>query len=111
MSERSALRSPHLPGPPLPKGEEGEQQPGDDFLRWSADGRALFLWRRDAGAPARVFRLDLSTGRKEPWLELRPPDPAGIYSFTSLVVTPEGKSYAYTYGRVLTDLHLAEGLR
>jgi len=86
-------------------------EPGDDFLRWSGDGRALFLWRRDPGAPARVFRLDLATGRKEPWLEIRPPDPAGIFTYTSLVLTPDGKSYAYSYCRMLTDLYLAEGLR
>jgi hypothetical protein len=36
---------------------------------------------------------------------------AGIYSFTSLLLTPDGKSYAYTYGRVLTNLYLAEGLK
>src|SRR6185295_14727805 len=27
-NQRSALRSPHLPGPPLPRGEEGERKPG-----------------------------------------------------------------------------------
>ena len=62
-------------------------------------------------AAARVFRLDLATGRKEPWLEVRPPDPAGVCAFVSLVLTPDGKSYAYTYGRLLTDLYLVEGLR
>lgn len=86
-------------------------KPGDDFLRWSGDGRSLFVWRRDSLSAARVFRLDLATGRREPWIEIRPPDPAGVCVFASLVLTPDGKSYAYTYGRLLTDLYLAEGLR
>lgn len=86
-------------------------EPGDAFLRWHADGRSLFVWRRDPGAPARVFRLDLATGAKEPWLEIRPPDPAGIYTFTALVLTPDGRSYAYTYGRLLSELYLVEGLQ
>jgi hypothetical protein len=86
-------------------------EPGDDVLRWSGDGRSLFLWRRDSVAAARVFRLDLATGRREPWIEVHPPDPGGIFTFTSFVLTPDGRSYAYTYGRLLTDLYLAEGLR
>ena len=85
--------------------------PGDAFLRWHADGRSLFVWRRDAGSSALVFRLDLATGTREPWLEVRPPDPAGIYTFTSLVLTPDGKSYAYDYGRMISELYLVEGLR
>ncbi len=48
---------------------------GDDFLRWSEDGRSLFIWRRNAMAAVRVFRLDLATGRKEPWLEAPPAGP------------------------------------
>ena len=85
--------------------------PGDAFLRWHVDGRSLFLWRRDEGAPARVFRLDLATGAREPWLEIHPLDPTGIFTLTSLVLTPDGKSYAYTYGRLLSELYLVEGLK
>ncbi|HEX5717767.1 MAG TPA: hypothetical protein VF179_16530, partial [Thermoanaerobaculia bacterium] len=85
--------------------------PGDAVLRWSADGKSLFIWRRDPGAPVRVFRLDLTNGNKEPWLETRPPDPTGIYTYVSFMLTPDGKSYAYTYGRVLSQLYLVEGLR
>jgi hypothetical protein len=38
------------------------------------------------------------------------PDPAGV-SVSSLVMTPEGRSYAYTYARNLRDLYLVEGLK
>lgn len=107
--------TPPVPGTPrtprTPRIVAGFEPGDDDFLRWSGDGRSLFVWGHDSRAGARVLRLDLATGRKEPWLEIHPPDPAGIFTFTSLVLTPDGKAYAYTYGRVLTELYLAEGLR
>ena len=85
--------------------------PGDTVVRWSNDGRFIFLWRRDAGAPARMFRLEVASGRREPWIELRPPEPSGIYTYTALVLTANGNSYAYTYGRTLSRLYLVDGLR
>ncbi len=84
--------------------------PGDVLLQWSADGRALFLTQR-AELPARIYLLFLSNGRRELWKELAPPDSAGIYYVYPVLVTPDGKSYAYTYRRILSDLYLVEGLR
>lgn len=49
----------------------------DIAIRWTADGRALFVQRR-ATLPARVERVDVVTGERMPWLELVPPDPAGV---------------------------------
>src|SRR5438094_4376427 len=37
----------------------------DDVAGWSADGRSLYIYRRGE-MPFHVFRLDLSTARKEP---------------------------------------------
>ncbi|HEY4565205.1 MAG TPA: hypothetical protein VIJ36_19645, partial [Thermoanaerobaculia bacterium] len=84
--------------------------PGDELLRWSADGRAVFLWR-SSDSPLRIFRLDLATGEKTLFREIRFPDPAGIYTTTTLVMTPDGGSYAYSYGRMLSTLYLVEGLK
>jgi hypothetical protein len=83
---------------------------GDRPFRWSADGRALFLLR-DGEVPARVFRLDLATGRREPWKEFMPSDPAGVGLINPVFLTPDGRHYVYSFRRVLSDLYLAEGLR
>ncbi len=50
----------------------------DHVIRWSADGRSLFVYRLRE-LPAKVYRLDLSTGRKELWKELTPSDLTGIH--------------------------------
>jgi len=83
---------------------------GDVPIRWSADGRSLYVFR-NGDLPAKVYRLDLSTGRKEFWKELMPSDPAGIAIIWTVVMTPDAKAYAYTYGRFLSDLYMVEGMK
>jgi eukaryotic-like serine/threonine-protein kinase len=95
-------------GPARPvSGTEANEVP----IQWSADGKSLYLLRRGE-LPARIQRLDLATGRKQPWKELMPTDRAGLIRVQSVFVTPDGKAYAYTAGRVLSsDLYLASGLK
>jgi eukaryotic-like serine/threonine-protein kinase len=85
---------------------------GDRPLRFTADGRSLFLRggaQRDL--PARVFRLDVATGRREVWKELMPGDPAGITLLAPQDISEDGKTVLFIYGRSLADLYLAEGLK
>ncbi len=77
---------------------------------WTGDGRGLFVYRR-GDYPARVFRLDVATGKRELWRELTPPDPAGISSISPPNITPDGKAYVYSYNRILSDLFLVEGVK
>jgi hypothetical protein len=86
-------------------------KPGDTPLRFTADGRSLFL-RSDAREfPARVFRLDVATGRREVWKELMPGDPAGINLLSAVALSEDGKTVLFSYARSLSDLYLAEGLK
>jgi serine/threonine protein kinase/Tol biopolymer transport system component len=86
-------------------------KPGDRPLRFTADGRSLFL-RPDAREfPARVFRLDVATGRREVWKELMPGDPAGITLLSPAAISEDGKTVLFIYARSLADLYLAEGLK
>jgi hypothetical protein len=82
---------------------------GEFPLRFSQDGKSLFVWKRDL--PARVYTVGLETGRHELWKELMPLDPSGVERISNVVVTPDGKSYAYTYSRLLSDLFVVEGLK
>jgi RNA polymerase sigma factor (TIGR02999 family) len=104
---RSAyLRYPVEGGDALPvEGLSADEQP----IRWSADGRALFVFR-PGELPARVHRVDVETGKRELWRELMPPDPAGVDGVAWLKMTPDASLYAYGYIRVLNDLYLVEGL-
>ncbi|MDQ2870779.1 MAG: hypothetical protein M3S32_08560, partial [Acidobacteriota bacterium] len=61
--------------------------------------------------PAHIARLDVTTGRKEPWKDLIPSDAAGVVSIRPPVLSPDGTVCVYSYSRFLYELFLAEGLR
>jgi serine/threonine protein kinase len=84
-------------------------EPDDVVIRWAEDGKSLFVFKRDR-LPASVYRLDVETGKRTPWMELTPADPAGVMRIPIVVMTPDGKSYAYNLVRDLSDLYLVRGL-
>jgi eukaryotic-like serine/threonine-protein kinase len=77
---------------------------------WGSDSRTVNV-QRLAEIPARVSRLDLSTGRIEPWKQFMPGDAAGVSGIVRICLTPDGASYVYTYTRVLSDLYVVDGLK
>ena len=82
-----------------------------DMIRWADDGKSLF-GVVGGSIPARIVRVDVATGRREPWKDLAPTDLSGIIEISSIYLTPDGKSYVYGFGRAATsDLYLVEGLR
>jgi hypothetical protein len=58
----------------------------------------------------RVYRLELASGHRELWKEYLP-DPSQTAGLVQLALTPDGKSYAYTYVRNFSDLYLVEGVK
>jgi len=83
----------------------------DHPLRWSSDGRWLFVSRipLPAANASRVWidRIEVATGVRQPWRELIPGG-AGVRSIVSVAITPDGKGYAYSYSSILSSLYLAE---
>ncbi|HLK23009.1 MAG TPA: protein kinase [Bryobacteraceae bacterium] len=90
--------------------EIADLEPGESVIRWSADGRFLFLRKSPDPSSLTISRLDVASGRKEVWKELRTPDPVGI-QIREVVMTADGASYAYSYQRDISTLYLAEGWR
>ena len=87
---------------------------GDVLLQWSADPRFLFI--REAGnLTLRIYRLDLSSGAREFWKELVPPDPTVLVDIGSdpgqVRISPDGRSYAYTYWTFEGELYVAQGMK
>ncbi|MEO8347455.1 MAG: protein kinase [Acidobacteriota bacterium] len=105
--DRRFMLYPSEPGEPRPV---PGLQAGEVPVRWTADGRAIWVYKTNE-VPAKVYRLDVSTGERSLWKELTPPDPAGVLLIGPILMTPDGKSYVYSYRRTLDELFLAEGLR
>jgi eukaryotic-like serine/threonine-protein kinase len=83
--------------------------PQDAIDQRSADGRYLFVHRRSE-FPLKSYRLEIASGKKEPWRTIVPSDPAGVWSLGGSP-TPDGESYLYNFIRTLSDLYLVEGVR
>jgi Tol biopolymer transport system component/predicted Ser/Thr protein kinase len=83
---------------------------GDIPINWSQDARSIYLYRTGE-VPAKVYRLDLTTGKKTVWKEIAPLDPTGVSTIGPILMTPDGKTYVYGFHRTLGDLYLVEGLK
>jgi len=86
----------------------------DTLLQWSADGRFLYV-RGTGDLVLRIYRVNLATGQRELWKDVTPPDPVGLIGIAldpgQVRITPDGKSYVYTYWSVFSDLFVAEKLK
>ena len=96
--------------------EGGEPKPfptkledNDAIVRFEPDGKSMLVAQR--GVPARVFRVSLDSGRREEIRQITPPDPAGVQTVTAIHFSADGKSYAYSYFRILSDLWVVDGLK
>ena len=89
---------------PIPGFEAGEQP-----ITFSHDG-GLYVYQ-PGELPARVFRLDIATGRRTAWKQLMPSDPAGVVTIGPILLTPDAKTAVYGYHRTLSDLYLVDGMK
>ena len=82
---------------------------GENVVRWSGDGRYLFLQQREPTS-IKVSRLDVTTRQKEPWLVVKVPEP-GAQFLGPLALSADGKACATTFQRDLANLFLVRGLK
>ncbi|HYM61005.1 MAG TPA: LpqB family beta-propeller domain-containing protein [Thermoanaerobaculia bacterium] len=92
-------------GTPLPGAQKGEIP-----IQWTAAGNALYV-ANPTTVPARVFRIDTTSGARELWREFKPSDPAGVSRIAPICMTPDASAYAYNALRTMSDLYVVEGLR
>jgi Tol biopolymer transport system component len=83
---------------------------GEFPIQWSEDSRFLYT-HRGGEMPAKIWRYELATGRKELLRELSPADPAGVASIETILLTPDGRTYVYAYTHNLSDLYIVDGLK
>ena len=85
-------------------------EPDEAVIRWSGDGRFLFLRKLEKPYSLKISRMDVASGRQETWKELQPADPVGV-RMIDVALTPDGASYAYSFQRDIVTLFLVGGLK
>jgi serine/threonine protein kinase/Tol biopolymer transport system component len=84
-------------------------QLGEGVVRWSGDGRYLFLQQREPTS-IKITRFEVATRRKEPWLTVKDPEPGASF-VGQLALSADGKACATTFQRDLANLFLVQGLK
>jgi serine/threonine protein kinase len=83
---------------------------GEIPIVFTADGKAMLV-QEYLQPTAKIYKLDIGTGQRQLWKEIRPSDPSGVRWGIRVLATPDGRSYAYGVSRYLMDLYLANGVR
>ena len=81
----------------------------ENAVAYTPDGKGILV--AAPGLPLKIERLDLATGRRQPWKEIAPADPAGVQNVVSIRFSADQKAYAYSILRVLSDLFVVDGLK
>jgi dipeptidyl aminopeptidase/acylaminoacyl peptidase len=86
-------------------------EPDEGLIQWSADGRFLYMQAFTGKPPAKASQLDIRTGEKTPWKELKPAV-TSVAWIDKIFLTRDGRSWAYAYGVPgNSTLYLVSGLK
>ena len=83
--------------------------PEEHVVGWSADGKSVYVMT--PGIACRISLVNIATGTRATWRELMPSNPTGVVRISPVLVTPDGRAYAYTYARFLSTLYVVSGAR
>jgi tRNA A-37 threonylcarbamoyl transferase component Bud32 len=76
-------------------------------IQWSEDNKELFVIRAEAQLTL-IDRIEIATGKRQRWREI--PYGDDVFHDPWVIMTPDGKSYAYRTFQANATLYLAEGL-
>jgi len=79
-------------------------------VQWSSDGR-FFYGGHTGEFPSKVYKMEIATGKETVIQELKPGVPAGVVTVAPLVVSRDGRNFAYSYSQTLSTLFIASGLK
>ena len=85
-------------------------EPYEGPIGWCDDGQSLFVYHLGE-LPAKIFRLNIGSGKKQFVRQLMPPDLSGVTDISAIFITPDGRGYVYEYGRTLSDLYLVSDIK
>jgi eukaryotic-like serine/threonine-protein kinase len=83
------------------------------IVGWAADGTALYVssrQRRD-NTTAKVYRVNIATGKMELWREFGTNLPTGTNGVSAPHLAADNGAYAYVYSQVLSEAYVVKGLK
>jgi serine/threonine protein kinase/Tol biopolymer transport system component len=81
-----------------------------NIVQWSSDGTSIYGYHLGE-FPSKIYKVEISTGKETVIHELKPDAPAGVVMVAPVVVSRDGKHFAYSYNQTLSVLYLVSGLQ
>jgi len=79
---------------------------------WSPDGTSLYvLSSQNREGVAKVYRVNVATGKMEFWKTFGADLPAGVANVGGPRFSSDGNSYAYVYSQLLSQSYVVQGLK
>jgi hypothetical protein len=103
----AALLYPTSGSRPIPLSGLEEEE---GWMNWSRDSRSAFVFSGDQ-LPAQVSQFSFLRSEQKPLFAITPADPAGVPLLSAIRMSADGKTYAYSYPRILSKLFVMTGLR
>lgn len=90
--------------------------PGLDYsysvIGWTPDGSAVYaISSQLREKTAKVYRLNIATGKMEFWKTFGEANPAGVTSVGHPRLSSDGNAYAYGYIQALCETYVLRGLK
>jgi DNA-binding winged helix-turn-helix (wHTH) protein/Tol biopolymer transport system component len=85
-------------------------QEGEGILGWTPNGKAVYVGGI-AETESVVSLVDLATGKRQGFRTVGPLDKAGLTYVSTPTFTPDGRYYAYSYNRQISELFVADGMK
>jgi eukaryotic-like serine/threonine-protein kinase len=83
--------------------------PAFNVLQWS-DNSSLIYGSHRGEVPSKLYQVEIATGKETLVKELKPGVPAGVVMVGPIVVSRDGKRFAYSYNQTLSTLYMISGL-
>lgn len=85
--------------------------PGQRPIAWGSDRDHIFVQKNESYG-VNLARVDLKTGKQEPWQTIKAKDQVGLRPMGNPVaITPDGKWMVYAYTNELDQLYVSDGLK
>ena len=81
-------------------------RPHEFIAGWISDSAAMYVYQ--LGIPLNIYKVEIPSGKRTLWKTIGA-DTSAVREISGAIVTPDGKSYAYGYGVVNSELYLMEG--
>ena len=84
-------------------------EPNFVAVQWSRDSNSIYGYR-SGEIPAKVYQVEILTGKKKVIQELLTEEPAGVVTVAPVVVNREASRFVYSYYQVLSELYVVTGV-